>query len=239
MARRREGRELFEVFREAKSAQQGTQAEHRSFASPDAAEVDTGVSPHRMRLGDRALVVVTMSRSWAYGLIFFLFLALLGAFILGWRTAPVPEPVSEVEAPEEFAGTASGVGDIARARESEPRTLAPSAGEGTVGETAGEEPARVGVVTPVVRQGMYTLVVATYGTKELHRELAAELAEFLKGKNLSDVQVVRSSTRTYVTVGSFETSRGEGAQRVKTRVHALSFKNTKFGDAYFESVNKL
>jgi len=115
MNRRKDGRELFEVFRETMQAP--VQPDKPRPATPHApvgaAARPAGGQPaapvrpaeeaiHTIRLGDHRQIEIFLSNTWAYGLILFALIILSGAFVAGQRFAPAPEPAKQVIAPDEF-----------------------------------------------------------------------------------------------------------------------------------------
>ena len=246
MARRREGRELFEIFKETSAAREKPAGEAVPFRRREPAAEGLSGLAHTIRLGDRRQVEVFLSLGWVYGIIIFLFLALLGMFILGRTLAPAPQPVVTEEAPEDFAEEAARV---EAAVPSQPAATAPStAAEGTAGGPAAAEAAgAAGAVetseppVPVTSQGMYTLVVITYRNKAALKDRAGNVVDFLKARGETDAQVVvgKSGKWIFVIVGSFETTRSEDAQRLRERIRALSYEGDKFNTAYYIGVNRL
>ncbi len=248
MARRREGRELFEIFKETSAAREKAPGDIAPHGYYEPASDGLSGLAHTIRLGDRRQVEVFLSLGWVYGIIIFLFLALLGMFILGRTLAPVPQPVVTEKAPESFTEEAARVGAAA------PSQPAPAASS-TATEGAAESPAAIeatgtsggaGAVTtgppaPVTSQGMYTLVVITYRNKPALKERAGKVVDFLKARGETDAQVVvgKSGKWIFVIVGSFETTRSEDARRLQERIRALSYEGDKFSTAYYVSVNRL
>lgn len=233
MARRRDGRELFEIFRETKAAQRASEQQESAYVGREPGGQARTPSLHTLRLGDRRQVEVFLSLGWVYGIAFFLFLALVGAFILGRRTAPEPGPVAEVEAPGDFADETAALTYDQRREAAQPETETPAT-EAAAAASQPEAPA------PVTSQGLYTLRVATYRNVSAQRQMAEEFVDWLKSQDY-DARVVtsRSGKSLYVTIGSFETTRSEEAKNLQAEVRSLKFKNTPLGDAFYQNVNTL
>ena len=229
MARRRDGRELFEIFRETKSPQGTGVKQEGAYVGREPAGPARTPSLHTLRLGDRRQVEVFLSLGWVYGIAFFVFLALVGAFILGRRTVPEPEPVMKIEAPEEFADETAAVTYGQRQPAEQP-----AATETSEVIPQSETPA------PVTSQGLWTLRVATYRNVSAQRQMAEEFVAWLTEQDY-DARIVTSSSgkSLYVTIGSFETTRSDEARNLQTKVRSLKFKNASLADAYYQNVNTL
>jgi hypothetical protein len=229
MARRRDGRELFEIFRETKSGPQEPAGEEISQAA--AARREPGrEAEHVIRLGDRRDVEFVLSKNWICWIAFFLFSLLLIAFLFGRRMAPeAPEPVSTVEAPESFredaAPVMSGAGSIAVEEEGE----ADSAG---VEETPGAP-------EPIRARGQLTILVATYRNRADQRERAEEFMEWFRKNGFPDAKLVTSQSGKwiYAITGSYETT-DRGSEDMRT-IKSLKYRNSSFGGATFKNVNGL
>ncbi len=240
MARRRDGRELFEVFRDMKIPPPQAPGAPLAGAGRQPPIQRSGTALHTLRLGDRTQVELFLSLGWVYGIAFFVFLALLCAFVVGRRTAPVPEPAKEVEAPAEFARETRNVVTDAVPAET---------GSGSSAyEPTGTTPAETGDVAepppePVVSRGRYTLCVVAYRKKALHRQLADEFVAWLKeqGPDFADARVVegQSLNNIYVVIGSFETRDNQAARDLQSKVRALTYKGDTFSGAYITTVGSL
>lgn len=248
MARRREGRELFEIFKETKAAPSEHGAAKAPYVARGPRETAAGPALHTLRLGDRPQVEVFMSLGWAYGLIIFVFMALLASFILGRRMAPKAEEVATMEAPAEFEAEAARVGEVRREAETaaDTPTIAVAGGAGGVtlpgaGSEVEADPEAVTSPAPVPSPGKYTLRVAYYKNTASQAKMAKDFVAFLKSKDFEDAKVVsgRDPKNLYVTIGSYETSRGEKAQELIEKVKRLSYKGHDFSKVYFQNVNTL
>ena len=233
MARRRDGRELFEIFRETKDAQKGAAVQPGAVTERP---VRAAGSPavHTVRLGDRRQVEVFLSLGWVYGIAFFVFLALVGAFVLGRRTTSAPEPVQETEAPAAFTEETRNVVSTATGAGASAGTAAPAV-------AATPAPARdAAAPEAVTSRGQYTLRVITYRGASA-QATAEKFVAWLKEQGFADARVVKSSTggNVYVTIGSFETYRSADAQDLQRRVRALKYQNMTLEDAYFQNVGSL
>jgi hypothetical protein len=270
MNRRKDGRELFEVFREtvAKPAPPAPEAQPapprveprvepraeprleprapearvQAIRSEPQAAPRRGVMPpdepeHVIRLGERRQVAITLSNGWTYGLMIFLVLLLAGAFATGRRFAPIPEPVKEVQAPDEFMAEASRVADVTRLNT--PASLPAQPAPQPAPSYAPPEPAPAPPSTPpVTGQASYALCLITYRNRADSRQSAEDVVKFLKTQGFSDARSLVDKARgnLIVAVGSFETTAAADAKDTKVRISALSYKGTSFKDAYFTSL---
>ena len=233
MARRRDGRELFEIFRETKAAQGSAAQPQVPYVTAEQRGQPRTPPLHTLRLGDRHQVEVFMSLGWVYGIAFFVFLALVGAFILGRRTAPEPEPAPPAEAPASFADEA---GPVTASRPPAEQRESPV----TAGEAPQPEPEEPEAPAPVTTQGLYTLRVATYQNVSAQRQQAEDFVAWLKEKGYDAQMVVSKSGKSlYVTIGSFETTRSEEARKLLSEVRSLKYKSASFADAFYQNVNTL
>lgn len=235
MARRKDGRELFELFREIKSArEQAPDVKPQAYRPREIGESRSG-SLHSFRLGDRRQIELQMSLGWVYGVLFFVFLALVGAFILGRRTGPAIEPVGTVEAPAEFAD------ETAPVRTAAPLAEGTSTDVATVAESSADDAAVAAEAPParVTARGQYTLRVEAY--KKSKRGLAEEFLAWLHEKGYDEARIVtgRTGKMLYVTIGSFETTQGKEPKRLEAEVHSLVYKKHRLNEAYFQAVNTL
>ncbi len=235
MARRRDGRELFEVFREMKTTPQQPPTGPLAAAQRQPLMSRVPAAPHTLRLGDRIQVELSLSWGWVYGTLFFVFLALLGAFIIGRRTAPAPEPMQEIEASAEFAQETRPVVAPETSGTSTPPTAGPS--------TVAPETIETTTPAPVTGTGQYTLRVATYRNTAAQRGLAEEFVAWLKKQDprLADARVAegKSLNNIYVIIGSFETRDEQAARDLQTKVRSLTYKGDTFEKAYIENVGNL
>jgi len=239
MARRRNGRELFEIFREMKSSQDSAAPQESVYIGREQAKTAGTPALHTLRLGDRHQVEVFLSLGWVYGIAFFVFLALVGAFILGRRTVGEPEPVTTVEAGEGFSDETAAVTYGEQAQE-------PRAGEGevaaeaTAAEDEGEAVQEAAAPAPVAPQGLYTLRVATYRNVSAQRKMADDFVDWLKEQGYDARTVIGGNSRNlYVTIGSFETTRSDEANDLLREIRSLEYKNKSLGDAFYQNVNSL
>lgn len=253
MNRRKDGRELFEVFREtmATSAPSGT-LQHRGPAGPSFTSAAEPVGRaqeepvHTIRLGDRRQVEVYLSMSWVYWLMIFAFFLLALAFMAGRKFAPVPKPVQAETAPESFiANEASPVAKaITRVTSPAASTGAaatvPAAPPADTGAAVVErvvprqEPPQVSALAPVTGQGNYTLRLITYSDTPAWRKRAEEVAKFLRDQGFKDVRVLaeKNGKRIIVALGNYATRSGPEINDDKVRLSALSYQGADFKAAY-------
>ena len=255
MNRRRDGRELFEVFKEtvAKPAAPVPEAhpapprveprvEPAAAAREPQAVQRRGVLPpdepeHVIRLGERSQVLISLSNGWTYGLLIFLILLLAGAFAMGRRFAPMPEPVKEVQAPDQFLAEAARVAEATKANTPAELPAQPAPQPAPAYTPPPPAPAPP-VTTPVTGQTTYALCLITYRNRAETKKSAEDLVAFLKGQGFSDARALVDKARQniIVAVGSFETTTAAEAKDTKVRVSTLSYKGTSFKDAYFTSL---
>ncbi|MHC4714764.1 MAG: SPOR domain-containing protein [Planctomycetota bacterium] len=240
MARRRDGRELFEVFKDMKIPPPQAPGAPLTGTVRQPPIQRSGTALHTLRLGDRTQVELFLSLGWVYGTAFFVFLALLGAFVVGRRTAPAPEPIKEVEAPAEFARETTNVVTDTGHAEAPPTAPADDpAGMMPAGTTDVAEPPPA----PVTSRGRYTVCVVAYRKKALHRQLAEEFVGWLKeqGPDFADARIVegRSLNNIYVVIGSFETRTGQEAKGLQSKVRGLTYKGDTFSGAYITTIGSL
>lgn len=242
MARRKDGRELFELFREIKSTQEQASVAKSQDYRPQELDEGPSRSMHSFRLGDRRQVELAMSLGWVYGILFFVFLALVGSFILGRKTAPAIEPVVTVEAPEEFADETAAVRTATPSDETPPET-APGASTGVAAPSDASAAGAAGAAAEpperVTARGQYTLRVAAY--KKSKRDLAKEFLAWLHERGYEEARIVTSKTgeHLFVTIGSFETTRNVAAQNLLAEIRSLVYKKKLLSDAYYQNVNTL
>jgi hypothetical protein len=242
MARRRDGRELFEVFKDLKIPPPQAPGAPMAGAARQPPIQRSGTALHTLRLGDRTQVELFLSLGWVYGIAFFVFLALLGAFVVGRRTAPSPEPTKEIEAPAEFAReTSNVVSDTGTGSTEAPPTF-------PAGSPSGTPPAETADVAerppaPVTSRGRYVVCVVAYRNKTLQRKLAEEFRGWLKeqGPDFADARIVEGQglNNIYVVTGSFETRDNQAAKDLQSRVRALTYKGDTFERAYITAVGEL
>jgi hypothetical protein len=244
MARRREGRELFEIFKETKAAPPGVPRPLSPFARRDAPAQTGGPSVlHTFRLGDRRQVEIFLSLGWSYGLICCLFLLLVGAFIVGGWRAPPPPSAGTVEASKELIDEASRVGEVTLPAATGGQT--PPAGEASrqpqPPTLAGTGEAETPQPVPVVVQGTYTLRIATYKPTARERPMAEDFVDFLKNEGFSEAKLVqgKSGDWIYVTVGSYETTQSPEAKSDEAKVKKLKYKNHDFSKVFFQDIRQL
>jgi len=239
MARRRNGRELFEIFREMKSSRDAAAPQESVYIGRERAKTAGTPALHTLRLGDRHQVEVFLSLGWVYGIVFFVFLALVGAFILGRRTVGEPEPVRTVEAGEGFADETAAVTYGERREEPQAGEHAVAA-EAAAAEEEGEGVQEAAAPAPVAAQGLYTLRVATYRNVAAQRKMADDFVAWLKEQGYDARTVIgRNSRNLYVTIGSFETTRSDEANDLLREIRSLEYKNKSLADAFYQNVNSL
>jgi hypothetical protein len=240
MNRRKDGRELYEVFKEQMAAvsQPGASKEAAVFRpEPKVSPIASDMAMHTVRLGDRRQVEVFLSMTWVYGLIFFVLLLVVAAFMVGRHFAPPPEQIEAIDAPPSFATHAGEVGDakmIVPAPE-RPMPAGPQAPNRPASVTQPPAPAST---VEVSSGGMYTFAVSTYRSKGTNKALADETVKALKDMGLPDVRLLNDKAHgnLVVAVGSFATKDDPEAAKLKARLAKTSYKGSVFKDVYMTTL---
>lgn len=224
MTRRKDGRELFEVFRQtasasAPSAKAGATgatgqapahvAEKTGGGGETGATGGTGV--HRFCLGDSPKVEMFFSIGWVVGIAIFIALVVLGAFVLGRRLGPArgaavaPEAV---DAPEEYVAAAAKVGQAGRVTASRPDET----GRGTQG------------VAATGATGAWMIRVASYPDTNMGKALAEKTARSFSAVRYPEVRVMAEKSgkrQLVVVVGAFASNGDRTALEMQSRIKSM------------------
>jgi len=237
MKARKDGRELFEVFKETMQKPSLPAVKPQAVLREGPAR-EYGEPAYVVRLGDRGQIEVTLSNSWAYGLSIFLILLLAAAFVLGRRFAPVPEGAPQVDANQTIVGEGQRVGDVTRINA--PTALLPESPVGVVPGDRGAVQPVAPVPAPVASRGGHFVCVATYVNPNARetKDKADEVVNFLKQRGFADVRslVSKDGRHRVVAVGFFATATAVEAKETLSAVRSAEFRNRKFSDAYFQNV---
>jgi hypothetical protein len=241
MNRRKDGRELYEVFKEQMAAV--TQPVKKEAAvyrpEPKVSPIAADSAVHTIRLGDRREVEVFLSLAWVYGLIFFVLLLVAGAFMVGRHFAPPPEQIEAVDAPVSFAHQAETVGDVTRVAVDKPQPPQPAvAGPANRAASVSQPSGDAAAPVEVSSGGMYTLCVLTNRNKGTAKAGAEDVVKYLKSQGLPDVRLLsdKAHGNLVVAVGSFATKDDANIDKIKAKVKAMSYKDKGFKDAYLTTL---
>jgi hypothetical protein len=237
MNRRKDGRELYEVFKEQLAAATQTVKKEDPVFRAEPKVVASEPAVHTFKLGDRRQVELFLSMGWTYGLIFFALLLVFAAFALGRHFAVATEVVEAVQAPPGAVSNLKQVGEVAQPMQ--PAQLqngaqqpAQAAQQASVSGQAGTN--MPGGAVQVSGGGMFTICVITYFNKGNARAGADEVAKFLQSRNLPDVRVLtdKSHARLIVAVGTFATKNGADLTAMKAELAKTVYKTTRFDKTY-------
>jgi len=238
MNRRKDGRELYEVFKEQLAAATQTAKKDAPVFRAEPKVVASEPAVHTLKLGDRRQVELFLSTGWTYGLIFFVLLVAFGAFALGRKFPGTTEVVEAVQAPPGAVSNLKQVGEVAQLMQ--PMQLQGGAQQpAQVAQQQASVAGQAGTNTPggtvqVSGAGMFTICVITYFNKGNARAGADEVAKFLQSKNFPDVRVLtdKSHARLIVAVGTFATKNGADLNATKAELAKTVYKTTRFDKTY-------
>lgn len=248
MNRRKDGRELFEVFRETmhkastappEAGQQPAPAkpEPRLVERPARFEAEPDEPEHVIKLGDSRQVLIVLSNSWIYGLSFFLVLILAGAFVMGRRFAPVREAPVQVDAPEALANEARRVGDVSFVNTPTVVDQARPVAEQPTYVPVEAQPQPRPQPAPAPEAGNWTICVSTRSSPNSEQTLEAmnELVTWLKAQGFADARTLVDKPGRFrvVAVGRFDMSTSPDAKQAISKLSQLTFKGKSLRDAYF------
>ena len=203
MMRRKNGRELYEVFRETTASGQMVPPPAQSQKKASAEE-GASAKTHVFRLGDERYAEFSLSTGWTYGIIVLVILLASGAFMLGRHFGPVSSATPAARSTERVVSGAARTGEA-----------------GLVNTATSLAPASVVPAAMAVQQGGYTVRCATYTNSQTGRARAEEAAADLRAQGFANVRVLATKDRRYLilAVGVFATT--QDATQVKDRIVRL------------------